>query len=452
MSGIDYFALFASLGPCLAVSCVPDAALVHLLLEQRAEVEVTGREGETPVHLASLMGHAKVLDLLLEASASPNILAIDGKGALSHACYRGHLEVVQSLLLYKAVDRPDAGQRRGLHWAAQHGHEAILDILLPSSINAQDAVGATALSLAAQRGHLEVVRQLVEANAELDLQGCDGETALMLASLNGHLEVVQYLVQANADLMITAKDGFDALRLAAEAEQLEVMQQLLLLGAEVPPEGLLLPQDASCSEDLVLTKSLAKQLLVERAVAGDDALARQWGFNGNGQQLLDAVSRAGCEVPQAKSALSGKNPRTLTDFTSSASVGTEVKSQKEQGENPWTLVWISDQAFKPTAVSLKTQLESLGCQVKGYKTNKNAARALDKKRGLVRTVVMVTAAEALPFLQYLSSRPELASTPVVVEATRGYGSIPKSPSVQVCESFDAAAKAVWTVAHEPGFG
>lgn len=280
------------------VSARGDAALVHLLLEQRAEVEVTGREGETPVHLASLMGHAKVLDLLLEASASPNILAIDGKGALSHACYRGHLEVVQSLLLYKAVDRPDAGQRRGLHWAAQHGHEAILDILPPSSINAQDAVGATALSLAAQRGHLEVVRQLVEANAELDLQGCDGETALMLASLNGHLEVVQYLVQANADLMITAKDGFDALRLAAEAEQLEVMQQLLLLGAEVPPEGLLLPQDASCSEDLVLTKSLAKQLLVERAVAGDDALARQWGFNGNGQQLLDAVSRAGCEVPQ----------------------------------------------------------------------------------------------------------------------------------------------------------
>eukprot|EP00913_Durusdinium_trenchii_P001698 g1570.t1 len=677
---------------------------LHLLLEQRAEVEVTGREGETPVHLASLMGHAKVLDLLLEASASPNILAIDGKGAriprycehltmirrtwalklmmlthhgvitplalwsmwedpvirqlyscigckeaarlmnraagvpplaaraltpvtlgyftadllllsqwdltkgsklefylmlvhhiasmlvwpaaiyfdwvaryviimlsyestsllltllwlinaagykksslyvvtgllftclfialrllgavpqviamywvppwsatvleaeggihrlaslccrslvlphvmnlfwgakvvegqwaqwwksamcaLSHACYRGHLEVVQSLLLYKAVDRPDAGQRRGLHWAAQHGHEAILDILLPSSINAQEPTifframlqhlrlsgrlhtRATALSLAAQRGHLEVVRQLVEANAELDLQGCDGETALMLASLNGHLEVVQYLVQANADLMITAKDGFDALRLAAEAEQLEVMQQLLLLGAEVPPEGLLLPQDASCSEDLVLTKSLAKQLLVERAVAGDDALARQWGFNGNGQQLLDAVSRAGCEVPQETDP-PGANPaihgaKAVPKAPEKTAGGTEVKSQKEQGENPWTLVWISDQAFKPTAVSLKTQLESLGCQVKGYKTNKNAARALDKKRGLVRTVVMVTAAEALPFLQYLSSRPELASTPVVVEATRGYGSIPKSPSVQVCESFDAAAKA-----------
>lgn len=54
-------------------------------------------------------------------------------------------------------------------------------------------------------------------------------------------------------------------------------------------------------------------------------------------------------------------------------------------------------AFKPTAVSLKTQLESLGCQawfdaegssfaeVKGYKTHKNAAR-LD----CIRLIVVVT--------------------------------------------------------------
>ena len=55
----------------------------------------------------------------------------------------------------------------------------------------------------------------------------------------------------------------------------------------------------------------------------------------------------------------------------------------EASENSWTLVWISDQArpflraepgiawdlqwrkaFKPTAVSLKAQLEGLGCQVR----------------------------------------------------------------------------------------
>jgi len=130
--------------------------------------------------------------------------------------------------------------------------------------------------------------------------------------------------------------------------------------------------------------------------------------------------------------------------------GVEASNQKAS-ENSWTLVWISDQAFKPTAVSLKTQLEGLGCQVKGYKTHKNAARALDKKRALVRTVVMVTGAEAPPFLQYIASRPELTSTPVVVEATSRSIPVRESPTVQVCDSFDAAANAVWKVAHEPGF-
>jgi len=118
---------------------------------------------------------------------------------------------------------------------------------------------------------------------------------------------------------------------------------------------------------------------------------------------------------------------------------------------PWTLVWISDQAFKPAATALKAQLEGLGCQVKGYKTHRNAARALDKKRALARTVVLVSGAEAAPFLAYLSARPEIASTRVVVEASARAAPVPESPTCQVVESFDAAVVAVWKVAADPGF-
>merc|ERR1719262_1913124 len=92
-------------------------------------------------------------------------------------------------------------------------------------------------------------------------------------------------------------------------------------------------------------------------------------------------------------------------------------SVMQAGGTPWTLVWISDQAFKPAAVGLKVKLESLGCQVKGYKTHKNAARALDKKRTLVRTVVLVSGAEAPQFLAYMAGRPEIGQTQVVVEAS-----------------------------------
>lgn len=118
---------------------------------------------------------------------------------------------------------------------------------------------------------------------------------------------------------------------------------------------------------------------------------------------------------------------------------------------PWTLVWISDQAFKPAATSLKAQLEGLGCQVKGYKTHKNAARALDKKRALARTVVLVTGAEATQFLQYLSSRPEIAATRVVVEASARSSPVRESATCQVVEGFDAAVAAVSAIAADPDF-
>ncbi|CAE8727170.1 unnamed protein product, partial [Polarella glacialis] len=139
-------------------------------------------------------------------------------------------------------------------------------------------------------------------------------------------------------------------------------------------------------------------------------------------------------------------PSELLVNASSSDGGTNPAS-----DNPWTLVWISDQAFKPTAVSLKGSLENLGCQVKGYKTHKNAARALDKKRALVRTVVLVSGAEAAPFLAYLAARPELGQTPIVVEASARAVPIREGPTCVVADGFEAACEAVWKIAADPGF-
>lgn len=142
-------------------------------------------------------------------------------------------------------------------------------------------------------------------------------------------------------------------------------------------------------------------------------------------------------------------PMSATDFFSPTAAGQDMA-----GETPWTLVWISDQAFKPAATSLKAQLESLGGQVKGYKTHKNAARALDKKRALVRTVVLVSGAEAAPFLAYLQSRPELGQTKVVVEAPAKASplhTIVGSECCEVADGFDGAVAAIQKAVSDAGF-
>jgi len=168
------------------------------------------------------------------------------------------------------------------------------------------------------------------------------------------------------------------------------------------------------------------------------------------RQLEVAQAEEVCSAPSPSDSASASGCGAVVSSTGSVLSG--ASSSARALDQPWTLVWISDQAFKPAAVQLKAQLESLGCQVKGYKTHKNAARALDKKRALARTVVLVTGAEAAPFLTYLDSRPEIGAAKVVVEATsRSLPLRETLSSCQVVEGFDAAVNAVWTIAADPGF-
>merc|ERR1712039_931512 len=128
--------------------------------------------------------------------------------------------------------------------------------------------------------------------------------------------------------------------------------------------------------------------------------------------------------------------------------GTVSTEPGAASDTPWTLVWVSDQAFKPAAGAQKAKLEALGCQVKGYKTHKNAARALDKKRALARTVVLVSGAEAAPFIAYLQGRPEISQTRVVVETSSRAVPVREGPTVMMVEDFDSAVQAVRRVALE----
>jgi len=147
-------------------------------------------------------------------------------------------------------------------------------------------------------------------------------------------------------------------------------------------------------------------------------------------------------------------PSAETTLEASAGSGTALEESLPAGSGGWTLIWVSDQAFKPTATNLKVQLETLGGMVKGYKTNKNATRALDKKRALPRTVVLVVASEAPQFLTYLQGRPELADTRVVVESQSRAGHAALLPTTATCEiadGFEDAINVVRRIVSHPSF-
>jgi hypothetical protein len=154
-------------------------------------------ENSTGLHLASENGHEAVVKLLLETKADVNVQDNDGGTALYLAARHGHEAVVKLLLEAKAdvnVQDNYVGVT-ALHRAALNGHEAVVKLLLEAKtdVNVRNDYGMTALYLAARHGHEAVVKLLLEAKADVNMQDIDGVTALHLAASNGHEAVVKLL-------------------------------------------------------------------------------------------------------------------------------------------------------------------------------------------------------------------------------------------------------------------
>lgn len=76
----------------------------------------------------------------------------------------------------------------------------VADYLIKAGANIE--LGAsTPLMEAAQEGHLDLVRYLLEVNADVHTQTQTGDTALTYACENGHTDVAELLLQYGADLV-----------------------------------------------------------------------------------------------------------------------------------------------------------------------------------------------------------------------------------------------------------
>jgi hypothetical protein len=80
--------------------------------------------------------------------------------------------------------------------------------------------GSTPLHLAAQEGHLEVVKFLVEREAEGNAKKTGGRMPLHSAAQEGHLDVVKFLVEREVEVNLKT-DGLTPLHLASLNGQIQ---------------------------------------------------------------------------------------------------------------------------------------------------------------------------------------------------------------------------------------
>jgi ankyrin repeat protein len=204
--------------PLWRATCNRDEAMARLLLDRGAMVNMTSKDGATPLWRAVCNEDEAIAQLLLDRGAATDIPDKDGETPLWRAAHNGNEAVVRLLLVQgAATDIPDKHGETPLWCAAHNGHEAVVRLLLVqgAATDIPDKHGETPLWCAAHNGHEAVVRLLLVQGAAVNIPNKNGQTPLWYAACNGHEAVVRLLLDQGADVDIPDKDGQTPLWCAA---------------------------------------------------------------------------------------------------------------------------------------------------------------------------------------------------------------------------------------------
>ena len=133
------------------------------------------------------------------------------------------------------VDHREKENGTPLMRASRKGHLEIVKALIAAGANVNiQHNGRTALIYAIWLGHLKIVKVLIVAGADVNHQDNVARTALIYASESGYLEIAKALIAAGANVNIKDGMGDTALMRASESSgHLEIAKVLIESGADV---------------------------------------------------------------------------------------------------------------------------------------------------------------------------------------------------------------------------
>ncbi|ELW64260.1 Ankyrin repeat and protein kinase domain-containing protein 1, partial [Tupaia chinensis] len=205
----------------LAVERGKVRAIQHLL-KSGAAPDALDQSGYSPLHIAAARGKYLICKMLLRYGASPELPTQQGWTPLHLAVYKGHLEIIHLL----AESHADLGALGGMSWtplhlAARHGEEVVVSALLQCGAdpNAAEQSGWTPLHLAVQRGAFLSVINLLEHHTDVCACNKVGWTPAHLAAVKGNTAILKVLVKAGAQLDVQDRGGCTPLQLALRSQK-----------------------------------------------------------------------------------------------------------------------------------------------------------------------------------------------------------------------------------------
>lgn len=215
-----------------------DLTKVKVLISQGIDINQTDSRGRTPLYLSAMNGNYELTRYLLSSGADPYIGASwkDNATPVHTASAHGHLEIVGLLITKGAVD-PNIADDHGitpLHYSARYRNADIVRFLLENNadVKIRDSYNKTVLhgyEVSEIKGDrlLTTLKILIDSGADINAISDIGETPLMNMVLINSKEAVKFLLENGADSKFKNKNGIDALHVAKVNNLLDIENLLL---------------------------------------------------------------------------------------------------------------------------------------------------------------------------------------------------------------------------------
>ncbi|XP_021098016.1 protein phosphatase 1 regulatory subunit 12B isoform X7 [Heterocephalus glaber] len=296
--------------------------MVKFLVENRANVNQQDNEGWTPLHAAASCGYLNIAEYFINHGANVGMVNSEGEVPSDLAEEPAMKDLLLEQVKKQGVDLEQSRkeeEQQMLQDARQWLNSGKIEDVR------QARSGATALHVAAAKGYSEVLRLLIQAGYELNVQDHDGWTPLHAAAHWGVKEACSILAEALCDMDICNKLGQTPFDVADEGlvEHLEMLQKKQnVLRNEKETRNKLIESDLNNKLQSGLFKNKEKMLYEEETLKSqemEEENKESSSSSSEEEEGEDEASESETEKEPVMEACEDKKPEATVNHSSSES-------------------------------------------------------------------------------------------------------------------------------------
>jgi ankyrin repeat protein len=221
--------------PGLYAAC-GQMAILQVLISHGADLDARDLGGRGALHLAALSGRADIFSYLTFSGHDLAFKDRDGRSPTLNALVSRSGPLTSFILNYAPLSEGCVSRNFGILHSFDFGDERLLKRVLKripkddltTLINYRTSTCSSPLYAAASAGNCYAMRMLLDAGAQLDIEGGDFGSPLMAACAIGRLPAVKMLVRLGARLAYIKENGIALTAFEAAKHHPAIVRWLLV--------------------------------------------------------------------------------------------------------------------------------------------------------------------------------------------------------------------------------